>query len=121
MPETKSELTITAQLFAAAGIRRVVFVDDRFGISAERIQYDADELSMEQLSVCGAFPTVDFSSDDDDIRRALVVKAISLGTALELEVMFDKLAAVRYDYADAERDQTARRYFDAIIGSAVET
>ena len=55
MPETTSELSITAQLFIAAGVKRVVFVDDRFGITQERVQSDANDLSIEQLQSCGAF------------------------------------------------------------------
>lgn len=121
MPEQIVERSILSQLFAAAGITRVVFVDDRFGITPERLQSDANELSIDDLQSCGAFPDVDFSSDNDDIRRELIEKAINKADGPALEVMFDKMAAVGYEYRESERDQNARSYFDKIVGEAAET
>ncbi len=123
MPEPTSSPTpsILNQLFKAAGIIRVVFVDDRFGITPDRIQADANELSIEDLQKSGAFAGVDFSSDNEDIRRGLIEKAIGIANPPDLELMFDKMAAIRYEYGDSERDQSARTYFNRIVGEAAET
>jgi hypothetical protein len=119
MPEKKTEASVTAQLFAAAGIKRVVFVDDRYGITHQRIQDDANELSIEQLRDSGAFEGIDFASDNEDIQRAAIAKKIDELAPAALEEIFDKLAASRTGY-DPERDKTANRYFESIVGEAVE-
>src|SRR4051812_17893226 len=121
MTEAKSEASLTTQLFAAAGIKRVVFVDDRFGITAERIQSEVDNLAIEQLRDCGAFPSVDFASDNEDIKRGAMTKVIGQAGGPDLETMFDKLAAVSHGYDAAEKDQTARQYFETVVGVAAET
>src|SRR5690349_19570542 len=103
---TTNKPSIIAQLFAAAGIQRVVFVDDRFGITTERIESLANELTKESLAGCGAFPGEIFEADNEEIVRERIVKLINAGGA-DLQAMFDKLAAVQYNYRDAERDQSA--------------
>src|ERR1039458_153098 len=116
---TTNNPSIIAQLFAAAGIRRVVFVDDRFGVTTERIESLANELTKESLAGCGAFPTDTFEADDEDIIRGKVVKLINAAGA-DLQTMFDKLAAAQYGYGEAERDQKAAKYFQDIIGPTAE-
>src|ERR1039458_621941 len=100
---TTNSPSIIAQLFAAAGIRRVVFVDDRFGITPERIESLANELSTEALAGCGAFEAEVFNADDEEVIRGRVVKLINAAGPADLQTMFDKLAAAQYDYAEAER------------------
>lgn len=113
---TTSNPSIIAQLFTAAGIQRVVFVDDRFGITTERVESLANELPREALAGCGAFPAETFDVDNEDVIRGRVVKLISTAGAVDLQAMFDKLAAVQFGYEDAERDERAARYFQDIVG-----
>src|ERR1017187_3580284 len=121
MPEkkTETETPITAKLFAAAGIKKVVFVDDRYGITHKRVQDDADELSIEQLRDSAAFSGVDFGSDSEEVQRASIAKIINTMESAALEEAFDRMAAIRTGY-DPERDKTANRYFQSIVGDAVE-
>jgi hypothetical protein len=120
MAATTSSPSIIAQLFAAAGVKRVVFVDDRFGVTSERIEALANELTKEALAGCGAFPAPAFESDDEEVMRGIVVKLINAAGSADLQVMFDKLAAVQYAYVEAERDQSAALYFEKVIGTAAE-
>lgn len=115
MERATSKPSIIAQLFAAAGIQRVVFVDDRFGITTQRIELLANELTKESLAACGAFPAETFEADNEEIVRERIVNLIN-ATGADLQTMFDKLAAVQYNYGDAERDQRAAHYFMDIVG-----
>jgi len=119
MGSTASNPSIIAQLFNAAGVRRVVFVDDRFGVTTERIESLANELKRESLADCGAFPADTFEIDDEAVVRAKVIRLINAAGA-DLQTMFDKLAVVQYDYNEAERDQKAAEYFQDIIGPTAE-
>lgn len=112
---TPNRPSIIAQLFAAAGIKRVVFVDDRFGITTQRLESLANELTKESLAGCDAFPAGTFEVDNEAIMRERVLKLIN-AEGTDLELMFDKLAAVQYSYGDAERDQRAAQYFKDIVG-----
>src|ERR1035441_10193505 len=112
--------SIIAQLFTAAGIKRVVFVDDRFGITPERIQSLANELAREELARSEAFPTVDFNSDDEEVTRGTIERLIGVATRDQLDLMFEKMAAVEYHYGEAERDRKAADYFHSIISSSAE-
>jgi hypothetical protein len=120
MPENKTEISITARLFTAAGIKRIVFVDDRYGITHKRLEEDAIELSIAQLRDSGAFEGIDFESDNEDIQRAAVAKRIHELDAGALEDVFDKMARSHTGY-DPERDKTANQYFQSIVGESVET
>jgi hypothetical protein len=115
MEVATSNPSLVAQLFTAAGVKRVVFVDDRFGITPGRIQSLANDLTREQLATSQAFPDVDFASDDEDVARGVVERMIGQATPDQLEVMFDKMAAVEYDYGDAEKDRRATEYFYKVI------
>ena len=119
MGSTASNPSIIAQLFNAAGVRRVVFVDDRFGVTTERIESLANELKRESLADCGAFPADTFEIDNEAVVRAKVIRLINAAGA-DLQTMFDKLAVVQYDYNEAERDQKAAEYFQDIIGPTAE-
>jgi hypothetical protein len=121
MPEMKSEASLTKQLFVAAGILRVVFVDDRFGMSTERIQAEADKLELAELQGCGAFSAVNFASDNDAVKRDAIRKVIEEASATQLEMMFDQMAALTYEYDAAEKDRDARNYFENVVGEAAET
>jgi hypothetical protein len=121
MPETTSEPNIIIQLFNAAGVKRVVFIDDRFGISAARIQSDANELTVEQLQSCEAFPKVDFSADNEEVKRSAIAKTIEEAPSGDLELMFDKMAVLRYEYEDTAKDYNARQYFEKVVAPAAET
>jgi hypothetical protein len=119
MGATTTNPSIIAELFAAAGIRRVVFVDDRFGVTTERIESLANELTKQSLADCGAFPADTFEADDEEVIRGKVVKLINADGA-DLQTMFDKLAAAQYGYVEAERDQKAAKYFQDSIGPTAE-
>ena len=117
---TTSNPSIISQLFAAAGVKRVVFVDDRLGVTSERIEAMANELTLAVLANCGAFPAATFESDDEDVIRGRVVRLISEAGVVQLQEIFDKLAAAQFGYGDAERDQSAALYFEKVIGTAAE-
>ncbi len=119
MPEVRTEPTITAQLFAAAGISRVVFVDDRHGITHQRLQDDANGLEMEALQKSGAFPAVDFNSDNEEVKRERIAKAIMGATPEALTEMFDKIASASGEY-DPDRDKVASQYFESVVGESVK-
>src|ERR1035441_2412475 len=120
MAAATSSPSIIAQLFTAAGIERVVFVDDRFGITTERIQSLANDLSIEELVKSTAFPASDLASDDEDVTRRIVTNTIGTATPEDLSVMFEKMAAVEYDYGDADRDRKAAEYFRTVVASSAE-
>jgi hypothetical protein len=120
MLPTTSNPSIVAQLFTAAGIRRLVFVDDRFGITPDRVGAQTNDLTIEVLGQSGAFPTVDFASDNEEIQRNLIGKVIRDATKDALHALFDKLAALQYDYAEGDRDKQAAHYFESVVASSVE-
>lgn len=120
MEAATSSPSIVTQLFTAAGVKRVVFVDDRFGITATRIQSMADDLPKEKLDESGAFPDIDFSAEDEEITRSKLAKQISEAESAQLAAMFEKIVAVQYPEHDAARDKSAADYFHTVVSSAAE-
>lgn len=107
--------SILERLLKAAGIQRVVFVDDRFGWTPERLEEMVNGLTIEQLRDSGAWPDIIFDPGDESIVRARIVKRIEDGV-VDFQDVFDRLAAIEYDYNDAERDALAAKNLRAVLG-----
>ena len=51
--------SVVAQLFTAIGIKRVVYVDDRFGITRERLSALCRGRTAEQIVASAVFPGIE--------------------------------------------------------------
>jgi len=112
------EPSVVAQLFGAIGIKRVVYIDDRFGITRERIIALCRALSPEQIAASLAFPNLDVTGEEA-IREARLARAIEELKDENLQETFDTIQAVAGN-GGAEQDILASRAFSETLGTAAE-
>ncbi len=106
------------QLFDAIGIKRVVFVDDRFGITRERIGSVCRDLTFAQITASGVFSDIKLT-DDETIREQRLTSAIDGLEDTDLQRVFDTLQEMQGN-GNAEQDRKAATEFSKILGTAAD-
>jgi hypothetical protein len=110
--------SIVQQLFDAIGIKRVVYVDDRFGITRERISIVCRDLTSEQITASGVFSGI-ILTDDETIREQRLTLAIDGLEDTDLQRIFDTLQELRGN-GNAVQDRKAATEFSKTIGTAAD-
>ena len=110
--------SVVAQLFRAIGIQRVVYVDDRFGITRERLATRCRDLTVEQLTASGVFPGVELPEDDEPLREERLKAAIDKVSDNQLEPAFDAIAEL--PNGTDEKDRDAAKGFTDLLGEATD-
>ena len=89
--------TTLRRLLDAIGVKRVVYVDDVFSASAERVQETCDGLSIDELQTSDVFGQVDFGVDDEEVLREQIRNAIGEMDKQTVLDTFIKLASIAGD------------------------
>ncbi|MCX7429111.1 MAG: hypothetical protein NTW96_26235 [Planctomycetia bacterium] len=110
--------SVVAQLFQAIGIKRVVYVDDQFGITRERLATRCRDLTVEQLTASGVFPGVEFPEDDEPLREQRLKAAIDKVSDKQLEPAFDAIAEL--PNGTGKKDRDAAKGFTDLLGEATD-
>lgn len=69
IPDTKATIH---RLLTSIGIRRVVYVDDLFSASIDRVNEACDDLQLDQIRGTELFPETVFEVDDPDVSRSRI-------------------------------------------------
>ena len=105
--------TIVGELFNAIGVKRVVYVDDRFGITRERIASLCRSLSAGKIAASNVFPGLDLT-EEEAVREERLTKAIDDLKEDALQGAFDAIQAVLGDDR-GEQDRQAARAFSEVL------
>jgi len=110
--------SIVSQLFDALGVKRVVYVDDRFGITRERIASLCRDLTNAQIVSTQVFTGLELT-DDEGVREQRLAKAIEELQDLSLQAAFDSIEAVT-GIGNAEQDRIAAQQFSEILDASAD-
>ena len=119
---TNKEKNPVEELFSAIGIKRVVYVDDRFGVTRERIADVCRQLSADQIATSAVFPDLDLT-DDEAVRATRLQRAIEALPDNKLTSAFDALGNVREpvpEGADKDQDRNAATAFSTLLQGTSE-
>jgi hypothetical protein len=109
---------IVTQLFEAIGIKRVVYIDDRFGLTRDRLIELCRSLTAVQITECRVFPDLDLS-DDEAIREQRLGNAIARLPQNALAGAFDAIQAAA-GLGEASQDKLAVEAFSEVVGVAAQ-
>lgn len=104
--------TTIRRLLDATGVKRVVYVDDVFSASAERVQETCDGLAIEQLRTSNAFAQVDFAIDDEEVVREQIRTQIDRMDRPAILDAFIRLASIAGDGIASPDAEIVPRFLD---------
>jgi hypothetical protein len=108
---------VLKQLFKAIDIKRVVYVDDRFGITSERIAELCRDLTSEQIVASSAFK--DLTANEEEVFRAKLELAISKANKRNWSKIYEALEKAS-GRPEGERDRQASTAFHSLMKGVAE-
>jgi hypothetical protein len=109
---------VVGQLFDAIGVKRVVYVDDRFGATKERLSALCLGLTSEAITASNAFPGVELTNDED-VRQERLRKAIDALDDQSLAGAFDAIGTATGIESDPQ-DRRAAVAFSEELNAVVD-
>ncbi|HKI04547.1 MAG TPA: hypothetical protein VKK31_21385 [Thermoanaerobaculia bacterium] len=112
-----TETQIVQSFFEAIGIKRLVYVDDQFGVTPERILDLCRGMSDGQIAASEAFPNF-VAGAGDLLRERRILADVGELAESQLRKTFNLLAAI--NGSQSEQDHRAATVFSGLIGGVVD-
>ncbi len=110
---------VVAELLAAFAVTRLVYVDDVFAATADRVEDLCRELTVEEIAKANVFTDVGMDVDDEDVLRQKISRSIRKMDRPDLQQAFVVLSGIKKGDGIRE-DLTAVKAFRELLPANFE-